>query len=61
MALLVIVGIMTGAIIALIMAKVTRWYELLLLGGWGILGTVCVYNGYWADFISMVRNWAGMG
>lgn len=29
--------LLSGAIGALMFAKVTRWYELLILGGWGIL------------------------
>jgi hypothetical protein len=35
--MLIVLGILTGAIVALMWAKVTRWYELLLLGGWGVM------------------------
>lgn len=59
MALLVIVGIMTGAIVALLVARVTRWYELLLLGGWGVLGTIAVYNGDLSKFIDKLTSWLG--
>ncbi len=30
-------GILSGAVVALMFAKITRWYELVLLGGWGVL------------------------
>lgn len=34
---MVLLAVLTGAIIALIWAKQTKWYELLILGGWGLL------------------------
>lgn len=58
MALLVIVGIMTGAIGAMVFFKITRWWELIVLAGWGILGTVSVYNGYFGEFIDVLTAWA---
>ncbi len=33
----VILLLATGGIVILVVTKVTRWYELLMLGGWGIL------------------------
>jgi hypothetical protein len=61
MALLVIVAIMTGVIVGFIVAKVTHWVEVLLLGGWGILATVAVYNGDLARFAASVGAFLGMG
>ncbi len=29
--------LLTGIVVTLMVVKVTRWYELLVLGGWGIL------------------------
>jgi hypothetical protein len=34
---MVLLAILTGGIVVSVFAKQTRWYELLLLGGWGLL------------------------
>ncbi|MFC9975217.1 hypothetical protein ACFVH6_30415 [Spirillospora sp. NPDC127200] len=34
---MVLLAFLTGGIIALVWAKQTRWYELVILGGWGLL------------------------
>ena len=57
MALLVIVGLLTGAIVAMVIFKVTRWWELLVLGGWGVLATVAIYNGYLSEFVDTATAW----
>lgn len=59
MALLVIVGLLTGAVAAMVIFKVTRWWELILLAGWGVLATVVVVNGDLAEFWTAVTTWAG--
>jgi hypothetical protein len=43
--LLVIVGLLTGAVITLVITKVTHWFEVLILGGWGVLAAAVVFNG----------------
>lgn len=59
MALMVVVGILTGAVLVMVIAKVTRLWELFLLGGWGVLITVVVYNGDLARFWDTVTKWTG--
>lgn len=59
MALLVIVALMTGAIVIMMIFKITRWWEAILIGAWGILSTVAVVNGDLADFWSKITSWAG--
>ncbi|WP_019632676.1 hypothetical protein [Actinomadura atramentaria] len=34
---MILLALLTGGIAALIWARQTRWYELLMLGGWGLL------------------------
>lgn len=58
---LVFLGILTGAIVALLLARVTRWYEIAVLGGWGILAAVAVYEGDLARFLAGIGAWAGLG
>lgn len=58
MPLLVIVGLLTGAIVIMMIFKITRWWELIVLTCWGVLATVCVYNGYVATFWTAVTPWS---
>lgn len=59
MALLVIVGLLTGAVATMMIFKITRWWEFIVLACWGCLATVCFYNGYVAQFFDMITAWAG--
>jgi hypothetical protein len=34
---MILLAILTGAIVALMWARQTKWYEILLLGGWGLM------------------------
>lgn len=36
-AMVVIFCLLTGAVAVLVFTRITRWYELLFLGGWGAL------------------------
>lgn len=60
---MILLAILTGAIVALIWAKQTKWYELLVLGGWGLLaantaigaplaGVLAQANGFIAGWFS---------
>ncbi|MFI7448040.1 hypothetical protein ACIBQX_11130 [Nonomuraea sp. NPDC049714] len=58
MALLVIVGVLIGAVVTMMIFKITRWWELIILVGLGSLATVCVYNGYVGEFFDTLTAWA---
>ncbi len=36
-AMVIIFCLLTGAVAVLVFTRITRWYELLFLGGWGAL------------------------
>jgi hypothetical protein len=55
--MLVTLGLLTGAVVALLFAKVTRWYELLLLGGWGILFGAMLAGATGFDHLSIPALW----
>lgn len=59
MALLVVFGILTGAVLVMVLAKVTRLWELFILSGWGVLAAVVVVNGDLAEFWGAVTSWTG--
>lgn len=42
---------MLGAIVALVWVRQTRWYELILLGGWGVMT---------GALLAGARNWSGV-
>lgn len=49
--------LMAGAIAALVWAKVTRWYELLLIGGFGVMtGALLVGATSWSA-VSITNLW----
>lgn len=60
---MILLAILTGGIVALIWARQTKWYELLILGGWGLLaagtalgapitGVLMQANGFLAGWFS---------
>lgn len=57
MALLAIVALLTGAIVVMVITKVTRLWELILLATWAVLFTVSIYNGSWAEFWTTITAW----
>lgn len=59
--ILVFLGLMTGAVVTLIVTKVTHWFELGLLGGWGALFTVAIYNGDLARLFKLIGSTVGLG
>jgi hypothetical protein len=50
---MVLLAVLTGGIIVSIWAKQTRWYELLLLGGWGLLAGATPIG---APVVNVLRN-----
>lgn len=49
--------LLSGAIGALMFAKVTRWYELLILGGWGVLLGAALAGKSSFDSLSVAALW----
>lgn len=58
MVLLVLVAL-TGAITIMMLFKITRWWELIVIGTWGVLGTVIVYNGDLASLTDTISSGIG--
>jgi hypothetical protein len=42
---MILLALLTGGIIALVWAGKTRWYEIVLLGGWGLLAAGTSFGG----------------
>lgn len=49
--------LLTGAVAVLMFAKVTKWYELLMLGGWGILVGAALSGTSRFDGLSLTSLW----
>ncbi|MET8140008.1 hypothetical protein ABZU32_06835 [Sphaerisporangium sp. NPDC005288] len=58
---MILLAILTGAIVALMWARQTRWYELVLLGGWGLLAATTplgrIPAGWLANVSDMIGGW----
>ncbi|OPG10579.1 hypothetical protein [Microbispora sp. GKU 823] len=46
-----------GAIVALVWARITKWYELLILGGFGLLTGALLAGAHSWNSISISRLW----
>ncbi|MFC3983422.1 hypothetical protein [Streptosporangium jomthongense] len=57
--LLLLTGL-TGAVVVLIWTKVTRWYELLILGGLGVLLGAALTGARTFDALSFAALWAAV-
>ncbi|HEY9371015.1 hypothetical protein [Streptomyces sp.] len=58
MALLVVVACLAGVVGAMMKYRITSWWELILLTGFGVLSTVAWYSGAVAEFWAAVTAWA---
>ncbi|MDH2424710.1 hypothetical protein [Sphaerisporangium sp. TRM90804] len=58
---MILLAILTGMIVALMWTRQTKWYELLLLGGWGLLAATtdlgAIPAGWLAGINNLIAGW----
>jgi hypothetical protein len=59
MVVLVFVALLGGVVGTMLKYGVTKWWELILLAGLGVLATVSIYNGAWIELWQAISTLAG--